>query len=61
MDIKKLRDSHDVVEQLETVLQTAYDTNTGFNTALDEADLLTVNSLKEDNPTYSYQPSEVLP
>lgn len=60
MDIKKLRDSHDLVEQLETVLQTAYDTNTGFNSEVDDADVLVVKSLKEADQTYFYKPSEVL-
>jgi len=60
MDIKKLRDSHDIVEQLESVLQTAYDTNEGFNSSVDEADVLVVRSLKEPEQTYLYKPSEVL-
>lgn len=60
MDIQKLRDSHDLVEQLETVLQTAYDNSEGFNSAFDESDVLEVRSLKESNQRYFYKASEVL-
>jgi hypothetical protein len=60
MDIQKLRDSHDIVEQLETVLQTAYDTNSGFNSSIDEADVLHIRSLRETQQSYLYKPSEVL-
>lgn len=60
MDIKKLRDSDDLVEQLESVLQTAYEKNEGFNTAIDETDVLEVKSLKEANQGYFYKASEVL-
>jgi hypothetical protein len=60
MDVKKLRDSDDLVEQLESVLQTAYEKNEGFNTAIDETDVLEVKSLKEANQGYFYKASEVL-
>ncbi|WP_024304176.1 SIR2 family protein [Pseudogulbenkiania sp. MAI-1] len=60
MDIKKLRDSHDIVEQLETALQTAYDSNEGFNSSVDEADVVVIRSLKEADQSYLYKPSEVL-
>jgi hypothetical protein len=60
MDIKKLRDSQDLVEQLEAVLQRAYDANEGFNTTIDEADVLVVKSLKDVDQTYLYKASEVL-
>lgn len=60
MDIQNLRDSHDLVEQLESVLQTAYEKNEGFNTAIDETDVLEVKSLKEANQGYFYKASEVL-
>lgn len=60
MDIQKLRDSHDLVEQLESVLQTAYDKNEGFNTAIDETDVLVVKSLKDADQSYLYKASEVL-
>ncbi|MEW5623404.1 SIR2 family protein [Pseudomonas putida] len=60
MDIQKVRDSHDLVEQLETVLQTAYETNESFNGAIDESDVLEVKSLKEANQGYFYKASEVL-
>ena len=60
MDIQNLRDSKAIVEKVEEALQTAYSTNQDFNSALDEAEPWSFQSLREPEHAYLFKPSEAL-
>lgn len=60
MDIKKLRESKLIVDKVEEALQTAYSSNTDFNSALDEASPLMFKGLKDPDHDYAYNVSEIL-
>lgn len=60
MDIKHLRESKAIVDKVEDVLQLAYSTNDHFNSVLDDADPLSIRSLRDPKHTFQYKPSEVM-
>ncbi|ADT69763.1 MULTISPECIES: SIR2 family protein [unclassified Pseudoalteromonas] len=60
MAIEKIKQSADLIEKVEQYLQNGLNSNSLFNDALDEGDLLSIRSIKDTEHTHQYKASEVL-
>lgn len=60
MDIKKLRENKLIVDKVEEALQAAYSSNQEFNGVLDEAEPLTIRSLRDPDHEYLVKVSDAL-
>lgn len=60
MDTKKLRENKLIVDMVEEALQSAYSSNQEFNAALDEAEPLSIRSLRDPEHKYLVKVSDAL-
>lgn len=60
MPIQKVKQSAELIKQVELFLENGLNDNEPFNTALDGEDVIDVRSLHDHEQTYQYKASEVL-
>lgn len=60
MPIEKVKQSAELIKQVELFLENGLNDNESFNTALDGEDVIDIRSLQDHEQTYHYKASEVL-
>ncbi|MBV1929029.1 MAG: SIR2 family protein [Gammaproteobacteria bacterium] len=60
MPIEKVKQSAELIKQVELFLENGLNDNESFNTALDGEDVIAIRSLQDHEQTYHYKASEVL-
>lgn len=60
MSIDRVKENQAVIERVESFLQTGYDSNEDFNSALDGDNPIKIKSLKDAETDYSFEVSQIL-
>lgn len=60
MSIDRIKENQAVIERVESFLQTGYDANADFNSALNGEAPINIKGLKNEQTDYSYEVSEIL-